>query len=119
MRESAEKRTADTTAPTEESGTKADVEAELEGHKEDLASAGKEDLASAGRLGVFFPSPHKRAEGGPGPQWPGSVCAGSPVKDRAHTASGGQVVAVARANSSRTASLALRWEFWRSARTRF
>ena len=46
MRESAEKRTADSTAHTEKSGTKADVEAEL---KEDLASAGKDDLASASR----------------------------------------------------------------------
>mmetsp|Transcript_90730 Transcript_90730/g.235301 ORF Transcript_90730/g.235301 Transcript_90730/m.235301 type:complete len:525 (-) Transcript_90730:70-1644(-) len=46
MRESADKRTVDTAALTEKSATKADVGAELEGHKEHLASAGKELMAT-------------------------------------------------------------------------
>jgi len=46
MKASSEKRTADSTALTEKSGTKADMEAELEEHKDHLASAGKELMAT-------------------------------------------------------------------------
>merc|ERR1712003_100636 len=46
MKESADKRKADSTALAEKSGTKADVESELEEHKEHLASAGKELMAT-------------------------------------------------------------------------
>merc|ERR1712050_141915 len=45
MKESAEKRTADTTSLMEKSSTKADVEAELEAHGEAKASAEKELMA--------------------------------------------------------------------------
>jgi len=46
MKESAAKRTADTKALTEKTGTKADVEADLEQHKEHLGSAEKELMAT-------------------------------------------------------------------------
>merc|ERR1719282_482995 len=46
MKESANKRTKDSTALAEKSATKADVEAELEDHKEHLAAAGKELMAT-------------------------------------------------------------------------
>merc|ERR1740121_905109 len=46
MKESADKRKADSTALAEKSGTKADIESELEEHKEHLASAGKELMAT-------------------------------------------------------------------------
>merc|ERR1711972_1070652 len=45
MKESAEKRTTDTTSLTEKSETKADIEAELEAHGEAKASAEKELMA--------------------------------------------------------------------------
>merc|ERR1719277_40009 len=46
MKESADKRSADSSALAEKSGTKADVESELEELKEHLASAGKELMAT-------------------------------------------------------------------------
>merc|ERR1719363_55045 len=46
MRESAEKRTADTTSLTQKTGTKADVEAELQAHHEQKADAEKELMAT-------------------------------------------------------------------------
>merc|ERR1740121_524549 len=46
MKESAEKRTADTTSLTEKSSTKAEIEGELEEHKEHLGSAEKELAAT-------------------------------------------------------------------------
>jgi len=46
MRESAEKRTADTTSLTQKTGTKADVEAELQAHQEQKADAEKELMAT-------------------------------------------------------------------------
>merc|ERR1711933_99432 len=45
MRESAEKRTTDTTSLTEKSSTKADIEAELQAHKDEKTSAAKELMA--------------------------------------------------------------------------
>merc|ERR1712176_115692 len=46
MRESAEKRTKDTTSLTAKGATKADMEAELQAHHEAKASAGKELMAT-------------------------------------------------------------------------
>merc|ERR1719277_1903915 len=46
MRESAEKRTADATSLTQKTGTKADVEAELQAHHEQKADAEKELMAT-------------------------------------------------------------------------
>jgi len=46
MQESAKKRVTDTTSLTEKSSTKADIQSELEEHKEHLASAGKELMAT-------------------------------------------------------------------------
>merc|ERR1712050_379809 len=46
MQVSAEKRTADTTSLTEKSATKADVEADLQAHHEEKASAEKELMAT-------------------------------------------------------------------------
>jgi len=46
MKESAEKRTTDSASLTEKGGTKADIESELEEHKEHAASAGKELMAT-------------------------------------------------------------------------
>merc|ERR1719277_1830562 len=46
MKESAEKRTADTTSLTEKGATKADIESELQAHHEEKASAAKELMAT-------------------------------------------------------------------------